>query len=236
MNKLLLAGLLTVTSVSVSALDTVAISLKDVTPAAHEVLFGGKIDFSEHTDGKKRAHREQGAVVGHNVSTKNIIALVATIKYAGFRGPGTTMLYRHDFFFKQHGLEAGESFEIPIKRDGGEEPFNIITIDSYATAELQFVQFDDGSTWGDKNAAEALFAQRLDTEAYLNRLLAAYKQRGPSAFPSALEQDQPIANTSAFAVCQRLLLIYRQFGAAATADNVKTRLKLAADRRATGKF
>jgi hypothetical protein len=211
------------------------VPVTDASSPQNLISFSGSVDFFERLAGSSRIYKEHGNVVGRNETSKNVLALVAIIRAAGFRGPGTEMLYRHDFFFKDHGLGPGDTFDIPIDSNLSMKPFNVTTLKSHADAELLFLQFDDGSTWGDQTIAESLIAQRGDVEAYLHRLLLTYTDHGDKAFVAAL-QDAPKAGESAFAVSQHLLTLYDQFGTPSTVDNVRARLKIASERDASGKF
>ena len=52
---------------------------------------------------------------------------------------------------------------------------------------VQFVQYSDGTTWGDPAAAKNMLAQRPEKFAYRNRLVELYDTKGNKAFLAALD-------------------------------------------------
>jgi len=59
--------------------------------------------------------------------------------------------------------------------------------------KLTFLQFDDGSIWGDDKARAEMMFQRNDVTAYLQSLKDAYSRGGSNALNQALEQ--PLAES-----------------------------------------
>jgi hypothetical protein len=102
-----------------------------------------------------------GVLTFKNVSTKTVILVAGHTVFStpGAIENGKTLLKQydgnlaHEFLFKEKGFPAGESFDLDTK--DGSVPNNM----SSYTATITFVQFEDGSTWGDRNdwaAQEAL--------------------------------------------------------------------------------
>jgi len=217
-----------------AGVEKTTVTVSDVSPPQQLVSFGGTVSLSQEsqeTSARQESMRlkEEGTVTVRNIAGKSALALVLTIKTAT-----SEMRYSHDFFFKKGGLAPEETFDIPIG-GGLTFTFNAMTTKARADAELRFIQFDDGSTWGDKAAAESLIADRARVEVYLRGLLAAYTDQGERGLVSAL-RTPPHLHSSAYEVYQRLMRMQKESGTAATLEGIRTRLKVAADREATGKF
>jgi hypothetical protein len=121
-----------------------------------------------------------------NVSTKSILLMIVRLEASS--GPGRDEKYSQEYFFADplgtgqveisHGPEQrfGTSLingePLPYKKDPHPA----------AQAHAEFVQFSDGSTWGDADsAADALDARRKIVEE-LDLLEHLYEQAGEAAF------------------------------------------------------
>ena len=62
-----------------------------------------------------------------------------------------------------------------------------------ATAEVEFVQFQDGSTWGDSDKKTEAFADRTMTLHKLESLQRVYSENGEKAFWDALSEPTTLA-------------------------------------------
>ena len=60
-----------------------------------------------------------------------------------------------------------------------------------ATARTAFVQFEDGTTWGDAAEGKEFLRSRAIIEKELRRLLAVASEQGPSEFTKQLLQSEP---------------------------------------------
>jgi hypothetical protein len=168
-----------------------------------------------------------------------VVALALTIKTAAKQ-----IRYNHDYFFKEHELEPGGSLDIPLdvypstymetSLNGSNVPSAEPTKER-ADVELKFIQFDDGSTWGDKSVAESLAADRVNSEMYFRGLLGAYADQGERGFLRALE-TRPRLHTGALNFYTHLTRTQQTSGTEAALEEIRTRLKTAANRRATGNF
>jgi hypothetical protein len=121
-----------------------------------------------------------------NVSTKSILLMIVHLEASS--GPGHDEKYSQEYFFgdalapgqveanhdpkQRFGAAVVNGEPLPYKRD----PHPI------AQARAEFVQFSDGSTWGDADSAEGVFETRRKTLEELDLLEHLYEQAGESAF------------------------------------------------------
>jgi len=121
-----------------------------------------------------------------NISTRSILLMVVHVEATS--GPDRDEHFSEEYFFG-NALAPGELDvrDFPEQRFGttvvNGEPIPY-TKDPHpaAQAQAEFVQFSDGSTWGDADAARNVFEIRRRTLAELDRLEHIYEQAGESAF------------------------------------------------------
>jgi hypothetical protein len=68
-------------------------------------------------------------------------------------------------------------------------------------AAVLFVQFEDGSTWGDDQAGKGMLAERPQKLAYLKRLVETYYESGDAAFAVLLDEPEPMSPEFMVASC-----------------------------------
>jgi hypothetical protein len=182
--RLLLAMVYLVTS---SVGQTVQIS--DDTPKGSPVSITGTWTFDP-----KNPDNMACSITGHNQYNRSIITYYDVWTYVKPSGEPGGITMNRDYFFKQDDLaEPSSDFPLTLpgdELDGGHE-FPPITY-APATPEVHvktvFVQFDDGSSWGDSQVAADVMRKRMEGLAYLRALKAAYTTGGSEALVEALQQ------------------------------------------------
>lgn len=160
------------------------VDVRDASASGAPVVFSGAIKCSEWTDAKEFRVMTEGSVQGVNISKREIIAMITAVKFNCPDAPLSGNLEVDDHFFRDHGMVA-ETFTIPINQNEGTSPTGASPA---ATVELVFVQFDDDSFWGDKNAAADMLKERADVKTLLKRLSLASSE---AAFSEILAENQP---------------------------------------------
>jgi len=121
-----------------------------------------------------------------NVSTKAILLMV--VQFDATSGPARDEKFSQEYFFGDAlGPGQVEAHDFPAQRYGtplvnGEPVPYQPDLHPTAEAHAEFVQFGDGSTWGDADAATNVLGLRQKTLAELDLLEHLYEQRGESAF------------------------------------------------------
>lgn len=153
---------------------------------------------------------DASGTVMYNNSGKDIVALVVTIDI-----PAANVIVRHEHFFRTDpAISAGGTDSDP----------------SVGPATAQFVQFSDGTTWGELEPyGSALFKMRQGVIDFLNRLQSSSSDEDFAAILNKYD-DQ------AAAMQNSLKLMLKSDGVAAVRSGVASRLKIANDRKNTGKF
>ena len=101
-------------------------------------------------------------------------------------------LFERDHFFKQLAISSPKS-DFLISSDcnmGHEIDVRRISAPPEAHAKVVFLQFEDGSTWGDRKVGNRLMKQRLAVLAFLKSLKSVYETDGPRGLEKAIAKEQ----------------------------------------------
>ena len=172
-------------------------SVRDLSPSNCPISVTGTVSFS--------APHAPASIVAHNRTSKEVLALVATILITAPDGAPVNTVLEHEYFFREdHITGSGADFEIvsghldvPVSQSE-----YVLTPDGKKTAvkyppphppeaTLVFVQFEDGSSWGDEKAGQAMIAERPSVMAYLKKLLTANGESGDVGVTSVLNWEPP---------------------------------------------
>ena len=123
-----------------------------------------------------------------NTSGKGILAFFAIIEATDSRGQSVPCHSRADFVFKESALAPrGERFACPLDVETGmHQPGTTVVKVSGA---VLWVQFEDGSTWGDAESGRQVLSFRSEKLALLKKLVAEYYDNGETSF-NAMLNDQ----------------------------------------------
>lgn len=161
--------------------------------------------------------KSNGVFTFTNTGNKQIVLIVGDLT---FEGSKAVMPFAHESIFKQSLTKPGaaESFE-----DSG----------NLGNLAITFVQFADGSTWGDPNGSSAQYAlaRRRAALAYLPTLANAGTEAG---FVLALNQSQ--ADPNAAKERRRYQADLATGGAAVAWANAKARWGMAQSRSSLWNF
>jgi hypothetical protein len=148
------------------------IRLTDISAHGSPLRTSGFVRFSDdHSSGIRYTYRVDGSV--KNLTSKGIMLAVIEIKTKDVDGPPLDYIYENDMFFDSDVIEPGEVIPLntcPFKSGGssvsghpiwGTGPKN--TSIPKASARVVFVQFSDGSSWGDAQAAQESLNTRRET-------------------------------------------------------------------------
>lgn len=121
-----------------------------------------------------------------NVSPKAVLLMAISIEI-DICDSASQHAYKQDFFFTPKPLLPGDVHDIQLSfsrfgQKNGEIPEASIS----ATATSKFVQFADGSTWGDAQAAQDTLKLRRSTLQKLSVLRKIYEDHGDQGFADEL--------------------------------------------------
>jgi hypothetical protein len=149
----------------------------------------GNITLSEMTNygTSIRSHKDQWTV--RNKSHKPIITIIETLRIRYASGHIKEVKNQYEAFFGPTLLKPGDAVSFSDNASGNE--FSKVTQNSnepICEVLARWVQFADGSTWGDVAYAEELLKTRAAILNQLKQLDTVYKTQGLEQFALQLQQ------------------------------------------------
>jgi hypothetical protein len=180
----------------------------------------------QHLSQKQNVKRLQTSgrlqILLKNASDKDIILLRAQVREAGPHGPITDHEINRDHFF-WGALSAGSSIRlITDERQPGSLSPVAVARDPTGEFRLQYVEFADGSTWGNELAARDVFSTRLAILGMLQRLR---NEVNDERFVTLLQERVRPDDADRF--FESLRKISKNKGTAAARQNVAASLRFA---------
>jgi hypothetical protein len=153
-------------------------------------------------------------VTAQNVSTKEILAYV--IEYNGNFGD------QHDLYFGRGGFTPGATQVIT------EWPSDTPKLPDTLQAKVLYVQFVDGTEWGDHSAGEKLLQSRQGSLQFMSNLIAAYNKGGEAAFMTLLNQTHENSTDMVWGMSVHFLKMKTEMGMAGVLQHIQMKLASAA--------
>jgi hypothetical protein len=173
------------------------IEMSDFSPPGSPVTLSVMVDTE--------ASRQFANVLAHNNAMKGVLAIVVVVQLCDSRGQVLPITTRQDYVFKHGVIGPGNDRGIAFAEWPLELPQSIGSVTAHreanvtphAEGSVKFVQFDDGSIWGDPQAAKRMLAERPEKLAFLQHLVDVYNMDGEAAFAGTLD-DAKIARSHIF--------------------------------------
>ena len=214
-------------------------TVRDTSPADCPISITGKISF----DGTPHP---PVTLIAHNHSTKEILALVAMFDVTSPDGSPMAVALEHEYFFRETTETAGGS-TFAIVNDHIDFPVYtseyILTPDGRRfpvkyppphapEVKVGFVQFEDGSIWGDKRLGQTMIAERPIMMAYLQNLLKRYSSGGEAAVKATLAEEISSNSPSLHALAHVLRQAEAKDGMNALIELIRQKIIAAEERQA----
>jgi len=120
-----------------------------------------------------------------NTSGKGILAFFAIVKPTDSHGQSVPCHFRADFAFKDSVLAPqAERFACPLDTSTSSNKARATVVK--AVGAVLWVQFEDGSTWGDAESGKQILSVRPQKLAFLQKLVAEYYDNGETSFTAML--------------------------------------------------
>jgi hypothetical protein len=175
------------------------ISVVDLSPRGSPLLVRGDVTAKDRPTGKLR-YSVAGRVSVTNVSSKPILLTIVSLK--GTNVPGVNDKWSRDYYFSDpFEPQSTENHEwifgpfvsrMEVKSDEDSKWVDLEPergAPQKVTASVLFVQYADGSSWGDKEEANTVLAVRQETVKRLLALASIYREKGEKALVSALAES-----------------------------------------------
>jgi hypothetical protein len=170
--------------------------LRSVSRHRTPIHIGGYLTFRDDPAANVRVYSVHASV--KNISKKKISYWSVGIETSGSGGPELNLNHSHEYFFSGDvlapiGSEKLEScpIRLVLRIPNAESPSE--TADSVAPAltalaQAKFVQFSDGSHWGDRDDEVEVHRLRQETLQRIESLQQLYSEHGEKAFMDAIEE------------------------------------------------
>lgn len=200
----------------------------DVSEAGSPLRISGSVRLKETTwDGTVRlSHSEE--IVAQNISNKTIMTLVVWLDIIpSFTGPKRAVR-QYECFFAPDVIRPGDTHPLSLENSREDvEPYNSAEPPrtASATVRVAYVQFADGSVFG--NEAFGADIQRIRKTAWqhLRRLDRTYIRSGEKAF--ADELNEPIEPAEVNTLIENVRQTQRTSGTIAAVSHLRKMLRLA---------
>jgi hypothetical protein len=135
------------------------------------------MSLSDDASKSIRSYQVDGRL--HNTSNKEVMLLIVHFAGNGTSGPTLNFTYQKEYFFSLNvlGKESLEDFHsamVRLKFPPVGQPIQERQVEGSAvpaaSAETVFVEFVDGTTWGDSELAQDAFDERRETLRELGKL------------------------------------------------------------------
>ena len=167
-------------------------------------------------------------VAARNTSNKSILAMVAVVCATDEHGNVVPCFSNMDYAFKGAVFASGEE-RFACLMDPADEGAKVTSVEG----AVLFVQFDDGTIWGDPAVGKELLAARPQKLAFLQKLVETYYASGEDAFNAVLNEGMHQSPEHTVAACLKGDAKYEKI---ATTELAKKWLAAAQELRALGIF
>ena len=209
------------------------VQVSSLTPNAPVAITGtitcsGKISSSEPKD------TASGTLDFANTSERGIVALEVMVAVRCRHDSESIRYHFDDLFFRANGLSPRDSVTKAIPElEASLTPYSLLVESPRVEVKIELVEFVDGSVWGDSAMLEAVRVRRRNRESQLGRLSSASSD---GEFDSILnEMLAKPGDPFAYSMAYKISMVRKESAQAARAD-VRDRLRVAANREASGKF
>ena len=157
------------------------------------VTLTGQVAYIDKGAGVTR-YASDGKVLAKNISDKPILLLIVKGEFDDGKAIRTADTNQNDYFFVSDVLapNAIETLDLStpaMSRGSAEQRHPPPPSPRRANAHVAFVEFADGSYWGDLQAAKELLQDRIAAWRRLSELQQIYRLNGEQAFLTELMRD-----------------------------------------------
>jgi hypothetical protein len=224
---------------STAQMEVITVPLTDRSGAGSPFQASGRLLLREAVHGNQLEWSWGENVAVKNVSSKPILLFVVTLTEVGRHpapagrhsapGNGPTYELEDDRFFSENLIQPNESLTLRDSEPGAPNVgccINPLAEKTDPTAEyyLRFVQFADGSTFGDPAEARDALAWRETILRGLRELNQSYAEHGEQGFAAKLKERSAFSETAPF---KQILRKYSEGGVQAALDKARQMLATA---------
>ena len=211
---------------------TITVPVLDESAAASPIKMTGRAVFSEGTENGKAVCSYHCEIESRNVSQQRIVLLVMAEEFHCSNGLDDKRISGHEYLFERELLGPGKAITYPSHYCTSERivgPVPSIARVPCAGVTTLYVQFQDGTSFGDDKYAQHILQIRQGALKVLRRLQEIYQMQGEEKFREALRrQPDPREIGEASSVENRFIeplrKIQREFGTAEVIRRIREKL------------
>jgi len=214
---------------------TANIPIIDLSPAGSPLAFyGSPIPCFEWEANRGAQTKAEGEYHVSNVSGRTIVAFVAHTQESCMHTGGSAGPMEVDSFFSLSGIAPKEVLDFSVNMNQWAQPVDFTQPGtSKIVGQALWAQFDDGSQWGDRNAAEELLRNRQEAMQFYQRLSNESSDQA-KLLATLGEQADPMSTE--WGILSSLNERRSQYGLPAVILMIKDKTRIGGERMATGKF
>lgn len=222
---------------SVAAIgDTVSVPINDKSVPASPLENAGTVTLSQFIEESNwlMSHAEEWTV--RNRSSKSIVTIIETLLVHYSNGRSEEIQSQYELFFSPDPLKPGSTTSFSSTRSSPRtvSPLNHSQPLTTPSSEVfaRWVQFDDGTTFGDGTYAKQLLLNRKAILDALKQLDKIYDSKGPDEFAQQLQQ-QPYPSPDVNGYIEHIRRVQAHEGTEKAIQTLRMHLKTGEFRMAT---
>jgi hypothetical protein len=188
----------------------------------------GSVRLSETVQNGNTHFSYQADVAARNISSKTIMAVVASLDITDSQGHKVQEMESGDLFFKDNTLKPGDVLTLSYNQPSEYfVPLKYSSAQTTPSAESRtlFVQFEDGTTFGDEKYANRLMNSRQETWNALAHLNDVCTKQSQAACLAELQKTAELRSVDMY--LQNLRRSEQQNGLEPTLEKIRATLKTA---------
>ncbi|MCI0423007.1 MAG: hypothetical protein L0312_27920 [Acidobacteria bacterium] len=208
-----------------------SLQVVDRTEGASPVTVSGTVTISEQVSGDQVNYSLEESVSATNVSDKTILTMVAWLDVSFTKAPNAHIVKQYECFFAPDVIKPGETHILSTPQPASmRDNFDPAAPLKEAKAEFRavYIQFLDGSVFGDPAAAKDMLRIRKEAEKALWYLNKVYREKGAQAFVAELQEPNPTAEVDT--LLENVRQAQRELGTAEAVRRVQGMLTTAEQR------
>jgi len=184
------------------ALASDIVTIEDKSAAASPLRNSGTAIVTEQPHDGQFDRSIQASWVVTNSSTKDIVAVVESLSVEYPSGARGAQVNQYELFFQPSLMKPGDTvpFETSGRNEVGQSPLIVGSSRSTCDVTTLWVQFADGTTFGDAQYAEPLLRGRRASLEAMSRLRDIYQHQGTESFIEELKDPTIPKDADLYAV------------------------------------
>jgi len=229
---LVLGFILTPLAISQDDQLTITVPLVDESAVAGPISTTGKAVFSEKIENGKAVCSYSCGIESRNVSQQSVVLLVVAEEFRCSNGLDAKHVSEYDYFFNRALLGSGKTISYPSQQCTSERmvgPVPSIARIPTAEATTVYVQFQNGTSFGDDKYAMHILQVRQGALTALRRLREIHQTQGAKRFREALRRGPDPREVGEAASVEDLIIqplrrIQREFGTLEVVRRIEEKL------------